>query len=352
MNRKAFKLAAALAVALPIATASYARDTSTWIEKVKDPASPVWVLDGSSVHNVGNLQMHVTNWGAIGSYPGSTFPTGEAPSAQWPANSGVEYLYIAGLWVGAKKNGIPVVSTAAYDIEFRPDPIDPLARIYRSFEGAAGGARYPSPPDDDKDGQINEDWLNGSDDDGDGKIDEDFAAIGKQMFACWFTDFDPSSIQANPEHTPLNLLVRQESYQWEEEKFYNFVGLEYKIKNVGTESIEDLYIGFFADGDAGPRTRGAYRLDDCTGYWRGYRLRRARRQHRADPRELRLFLDKDGDEGATGAISASSSSATAPTRSGKRSEDASPSPHTRTSRGISRTRNGGDPNNDFQHMSC
>jgi len=59
-------------------------------------------------------------------------------------------------------------------------------------------------------------------------------------------------VPAQPRAYPLNLFVRQESYQWEEEKFYNFVGLEYKIRNIGVESIEDLYIGFFADGDAGP----------------------------------------------------------------------------------------------------
>ncbi|RJR30826.1 MAG: hypothetical protein C4574_01825 [Candidatus Latescibacterota bacterium] len=300
MNRKALVRAAAFACVLSTAAAAHGRDNNeAWAEKMKDAGKRIWVLDGSPVHNVGNLQMHVTNWGAIGSYPSSRFPTAEAPSAQWPANSGVEYLYIAGLWVGAKKNGIPVVTTAAYDIEFRPHPTDPLARIYRSFEGAPGGARYPSPPDDDKDGLINEDWLNGVDDDGDGQIDEDFAAIGKQMFSCWFTDFDPTSIQANPEHTPLNLFVRQESYQWEEEKFFNFVGLEYKIKNVGTEAIEDLYIGFFADGDAGPRTREQYWLDDGTGLFEGIVC--AQRGDNVVPIRISsaYFYDIDGDEGAT-----------------------------------------------------
>ena len=31
----------------------------------------VLVLDGSNVHNVGELQMHVGNWGEFGSRPGS-----------------------------------------------------------------------------------------------------------------------------------------------------------------------------------------------------------------------------------------------------------------------------------------
>ena len=256
------------------------------------------VLDGSAVHNVGNLQMNVTNWGVFGSYPSSTLEMAESPSAQWPANSTVEYLYVAGLWFGAKRGGIPVVSTAAYQAEFRPT-IDPIDVIYRAFEGISNGARLPTPPDDDRDGLVNEDWLNGRDDDGDGLIDEDFAAIGKQMFSCWFTDDQPYALQIYPEHTPLGLFVRQESYQWEEEKFYNFVGIEYKIKNYSADIIEDVYIGFFADGDAGPRLREQYWMDDLTCLWEGIVC--AKRGEREVPIRVSVatFKDDDGDEGKT-----------------------------------------------------
>ena len=94
--------------------------------KIKPGPNRVLVLDGTNVHNVGNLQMHVGNWGYFGSAPGSGNTFSEAPSAQWPAGSGVEYLYVAGIWVGAIKSGVPAVSTAAYQSEFRPtlDPKD------------------------------------------------------------------------------------------------------------------------------------------------------------------------------------------------------------------------------------
>jgi hypothetical protein len=300
MNRMGRGVATAVALmALIIGTAAQARDNAGLIEKAKDNEQRIWVLDGSPVHNVGNLQMHVCNWGCFGSYPSSRFPFAESPSAQWPANSGVEYLYVAGLWVGAKRNGIPVVSTAAYEREFQPDPIDPVVKIYRSFEGASGGARYPAFADDDKDGSVDEDWLNGVDDDGDGKIDEDYAAVSKQMFSCWFTDDQPSSVQAYPEHTPLHLKVRQESYQWEEEKFYNFVGVQYWITNYGTETLEDVYVGFFADGDAGPRTREQYWLDDGVGLYEGIVC--AQRGERSVPVRISVayVYDIDGDEGKT-----------------------------------------------------
>ena len=300
MNKRAlFIIVLLFFVTSILTTNSYARkEDDEWMKKMEKMQN-IWVTDNSPVMNVGNLQMHVCNWGCFGSFPGSTWPFSETPSAQWPANSGVEYLYIAGLWVGAKKNGVPVVSTAAYEAEFEPDPYDELQKVYRSFEGAPGGARFPGPADDDNDGLIDEDWLNGVDDDSDGKIDEDFAAIGKEMLVCWFTDDTPAAIQRYPEHTPLHLKVRQESYQWEERRFYNFVGVEYKITNYGHESLDDVFIGFFADGDSGPRTRENYWMDDLTGLWEGIVC--GKRGNKEIPLRVSIawFHDDDADDGKT-----------------------------------------------------
>jgi hypothetical protein len=302
MNRKGWIGAgAALLIILVTGPSVVARDNkdAAWAAQMKDLNQRVWVLDGSCVHNVGNLQMNVTNWGCFGSYPSSGLAMSEAPSAQWPANSGVEYLYIAGLWVGAKKSGVPVVTTAAYQQEFSPDPIDPRNKIYRTFEGAVGGNRYPGPADDDHDGKIDEDWLNGLDDDGDGKIDEDFAAISKQMFCTWFRDDYPQTLQRYPEHTPLHLKVRQESYQWDDPKFYNFVGVQYWIKNDGVEAIEDVYIGFFADPDCGPRTRPQYWLDDGVGLFEGIVCAQKGENQVPIRISCAYVYDVDGDEGQT-----------------------------------------------------
>jgi hypothetical protein len=236
------------------------------IQKNKNGPQRVFVLDGSTVHNVGELQMNVGNWGMFGSWPGAGRPFSEAPSAQWPAGSGVEYLFTAGLWVGALKSGVPAVSQAAYEWEFRPAP-DTRDIMYRASEGSRGGNRKPSTSaDDDRDGKVDEDWLNGYDDDGDGKIDEDYAAISKQMFSCQYTDNQPSATQIYPQHNPLNLHVRQESYQWEEDRFDDFVGVQFWITNIGNDVLTDLFIGFFADGDAGPRDRENYWEDDGTGF--------------------------------------------------------------------------------------
>jgi hypothetical protein len=254
------------------------------------------VIDGSTVHNVGELQMHITNWGEFGSRPSWALPWSEAPSAQWPAGSGVEYLWAAGLWVGAVKSGIPAVSTATFEWEFRPT-MDPLDIMYRTAEGARGGNRLPSPTaDDDGDGTIDEDWLNGWDDDLDGLVDEDFSAISKQMFSCWYTDDQPIALEIFPDHNPLHIMVRQESYQWEEDRFDDFIGIEYKITNIGSDVLEDIYIGFFADCDAGPRDADNYWDDDATGrYFRPVAC--------TDVGPVQIDFaytyDEDGDDGAT-----------------------------------------------------
>ncbi len=265
--REKLALYLVLAVAIVfVPGVSFAR----WIpEKSGEKGIPglqrVLVLDGSFVHNVGELHMHVGNWGNFGSWPGSANSFSEAPSAQWPAGSGVEYLYAAGLWVGAMKGGVPAVTTAAFATEFRPTQ-EPEDVLYRTAEGAKGGNRLPSPTaDDDKDGLVDEDWLNGRDDDLDGLIDEDFAAVSKQMFSCWYTDDQEVALRIYPNHDPLKIMIRQESYQWEENRFDDFVGIEYKITNIGGGILEDLYIGFFADCDAGPRDRDDYWEDDATG---------------------------------------------------------------------------------------
>ncbi len=75
-----------------------------WIDldeiEPNDRYNGTMVVDGSMVMNVGELQINITNHGLIGSQPGSNRQWSDAPSAQWPAGSGVEYLWSAGIWVG------------------------------------------------------------------------------------------------------------------------------------------------------------------------------------------------------------------------------------------------------------
>ncbi len=264
----------ALAVTLLIGSPALA-----WMDLGADLDGPpggrgIHIADGSYVMNKGELQVNIMNWGYIGSAFSSNSTFSDAPSAQWPAGSGDEYLWIAELWVGGVMLGETLVST---DGEWRPhDNIEDT--IYEAVGGRiirppgnedAGGQRdqLDPEPDDDEDGLVDEEILNGYDDDEDGKIDEDFAQIGNQMMV--LTNYDNTRLaqELRPDHTPLNLKVVQRSYAWENDNVDDFVGFEFTITNIGVTSIDDVYIGFFADSDIGPRGQPGLADDDMAGYW-------------------------------------------------------------------------------------
>ena len=237
----------------------------------------VLVVDGSYVMNVGEVQINITNWGLIGSMYSSFRAWSNAPSCQWPAGSGNEYLWASGLWVGGVVLGERLCSTGGSGSEFLPEPEDIEATIYEAIGNKlmrppgnpeAGGNRAPMPgPDDDKDDLIDEEILNGLDDDEDGLIDEDFAQIGNQMFV--LTNYDNTALaqESYPDHTPMNLEVVQTTFQWENDQVDDFVGFDYKISNIGVTDIERVYIGFFSDSDIGPRGGNATADDDMAGSW-------------------------------------------------------------------------------------
>lgn len=258
-----------------------------------EPAAPdkILVIDGSFVHDVGRLACNVTNWGLIGSHPGTTAPYAAAPSCRWPGPGAAEYLWSAGLWVGAISLGERLVTTGEYEHELRPTD-DLRDTLYRSAMQAPGGHRYPEPlADDDGDGVEDEDPLDGFDDDGDGMIDEDFAAIGEQYFSCRYADTVPVPY---PGHTPLGLEVAQQTFQWSDPYLGDAFALDFTIRNIGEQTLTNVYAGFFADCDIGLRTVAGIGLDDLAGYFQG--------AWRAPsgawvPLSIGYMRDDDGDQG-------------------------------------------------------
>jgi hypothetical protein len=261
--RPATLFAAAILLFLAV-TGAPARDETP--AKRDNGPSRTLVLDGSPVHDVGIVSVHASNWGMFGSMPGTSSTFSGAPSCEWPAGSRVEYLFAGGLWVGAVRDGIPAVSTSLYQYEFRPT-VDPGDIVYRAAQGDAGGARVPMPEaDDDHDGQIDEDWHDGYDNDFDRFADEDYAAISDQMFSRRFQDDTPEAVAIYPEHRPMHLAVREESYQWRDAGYDDFVGFTFWITNTGPDTLQSVYLGVFADGDVGHRDRSNNYNDDATGF--------------------------------------------------------------------------------------
>lgn len=313
-----------IGLALLVATALLSvSPAAAWVDldQFSDHPGPVpngyAVTDGSFVMNVGELQMNITNFGLIGSQAGSNFTYSNAPSAQWPAGTGVEYLWSAGLWVGGVVLGERLVSTGQYETEIRARN-EIADTIYEAIGGQvtrptgfanASGKRQPeSGANDDDDTNRNpesltygdplydEETLNGYDDDEDGEFEEDFGQVGNQMMVCTMYDNTRLAGELFPDHTPINLKIVQKSFAWENDDADDFVAFEFEVTNVGVASVDDVYIGFFADADIGPLTRPGRAEDDMAGSATQLVLAR---DNSYVPVSVGYMYDSDGDEGST-----------------------------------------------------
>ena len=182
------------------------------------------------MHDIGNVRMALSNWGEGGNPDGVVGYKG----FEFPINSGNDFLFSSGTWIGAIVNGVQLVSTTTDGDngtnEFYPVHVGtvPSSRITRSadwfitsknfatfsdldyVQGAKSvdddgdwteadhrpnpnfnDGRATSRPsdnydggrgligfDDDGDGFVDEEITDGIDNDGDGKIDEDTDATG------------------------------------------------------------------------------------------------------------------------------------------------------------------------------
>jgi hypothetical protein len=242
-----------------------------------DHPDGIHVLDGSYVLDVGELHMNITNHGLIGSQFTELLPYSHAPSGEWPGGSGHEYLWGAGLWIGGRVNGQLAVTTGQPERELRPDD-DIAATIYEAQAGRVvrpssspeiRGRRFPDlPADDDGDGAIDEDFLNGRDDDGDGLIDEDFGQIATQMFTCTMGDDLPLVRELYPDHLPLGVTVVQRAAAWYQADFEDMIAVEWEITNTGVDLVQDVFLGLYMDCDIQRRGQ-ATQPDDLAGLYDG-----------------------------------------------------------------------------------
>ncbi len=259
-------------------TVAHVRSVSDVAPSSMSGPNELHVTDGSYVMSVGELQINITNFGLVGSLHSIQSSYSDAPSAQWPAGSGDEYLFGAGLWIGGIMHGEKRVSTGVFEMELRAPP-EPEATIYESLNGeiirpwrntVAGGRRFhEGGGDDDGDGLVDEEILDGYDEDGDGLIDEDYAHLGNQMMVCTMIDDSRVAAELYPDHEPLHVDVVQTAIAWANDDLDDAVCLTYEVTNHGAETIENLTMGFFADFDIGNRLRAEAPFDDTAGTWSG-----------------------------------------------------------------------------------
>jgi len=105
------------------------------------------------------------------------------------------------------------------------------------------------------------------DDDGDNLEDEDGYPVSEQDFLGYYYDYSPFGTPGEriwggwtfgQGHTPLNIRVRQVSFQWSYEYIKNLVYVEFDITNMNPiDTLFDCAMGVYMDSDVGPQSWSA-----------------------------------------------------------------------------------------------
>ena len=170
---------------------------------------------------VGNIGLTVSNFGAIGTR-NSYWP--DQPSCEYPRGSRIEHIYQGGLWVGAVVDGEQRVSTGATD------------RASGSRIGAGYEFTAPIGSGVEQRSSLSESQFFSE------------SAVSHQDFISFFTDRfrrNPTTGDTIPEHTPLNIDVKCESYAWNFPFADFFVILNYTIYNASPDTLDSVYVGLW-----------------------------------------------------------------------------------------------------------
>lgn len=148
------------------------------------------------------------------------------PSCEYPKGSGIENMFLGGLWIGAvpRSVGNARVTTGAVDD-------NSTARLVEGFEFT-----------NELDSKITQRSTLGN------SPYYDLDAVSHQDFVMDFTDRYtrvPSTGDSIPNHLPLGVDVHFESYAWNFPFADFFVILNYTIKNTGRDTLDDVYVGFW-----------------------------------------------------------------------------------------------------------
>ena len=223
-------------------------------------------LPQQRVHRMSEVNACMTNWALGGSQmrhlmesTGGCFmedPGSEAiaPSFEFPAGSGLEYLFMGGIWIGAIEDDTSYTSVGCdgwqWIYELWPDSFPQGSIIERS---TILEAPCYSPD-----------------------------AISHQDIIAVYTDTS-ADIPLSPwhedpfddrKHFPLDVRITQTSYSWNIPGFDKFIIVKYFIKNIGVKKIKYVFFGFYMDADImhiDETPYGEYGpLDDITGFLHVY----------------------------------------------------------------------------------
>jgi len=183
--------------------------------------------------DVGNLSSAIFNTAVVG-YPRNP---SQNPSGWWPAGTNDSYIFEGDIWIGAKKNGeIGVAESDGRQSEIwpidhiTPEEFDPT--IYNSEDEV-----YIRKP---------------------GVTTKGTPTNQSIRFKC--TDTNPEANKG----LILGLELEVHGFQWSYAPLYDFFILEYNVKNVGEDTLEDVFMAFRYDVDISSNETGtaSYSADD------------------------------------------------------------------------------------------
>jgi len=232
------------------------------------------VDDNSKYTTVGNIGITVSNYGTFGDGFQEQEPT-DQPSCIYPIGSGIEHLFLGGLWVGANTPTGIHVTTGAFNVS--------------RFSGGGSTNFEFTTTASENDRMVERSSLS------DNKYYSE-SAVSHQDFVAAFTDTNttvPSTSVTIPYHVPLGLGIHLETYAWNYPFTDAFVIFNYTITNVKDDTLKDVYVGLWADlvvrntNITPPRVGSPFYLHAGSGY--------------IDNEDMQMVYcyDYDGDPGYT-----------------------------------------------------
>lgn len=240
---------------------------------VLKPTAPMQNFERQQrVHRVGNAYFCVSNWGFFGSatrdYYESVggcfnpFPDDEyqaAPSFEMPPESGLEYLFWGGIWIGAIVESLGVVETLVtvgcdgwfWIHEFAPPQGE--AGYIREMSTRPSASCY-------NDSAVSE---------------QDIIAVIQDTADAPLT-FQIMDPWDNRKHRPLGIEILQKSYSWSYAYASDFIMLDYVLKNINpVKTINNMWIALYIDADVAHIDESPYALesgaqDDIAGFLKTY----------------------------------------------------------------------------------
>ncbi|MBU8934454.1 MAG: hypothetical protein KOO62_10660 [candidate division Zixibacteria bacterium] len=199
----------------------------------------------NAAHRVGNIRLGIQNNGTFGTGfsegGGADFFTGwQVPSCEFPKGSSIDHLFAGAFWIGAIVGRDTLVSVGAdgwsFVRELKPD-IAPFGYMMHRSILDPDKPRFEG-------------------------------AVSEEDYICVYTDTFITGIDADAfgqRHMPLNVEIKQSSYAWSYSYAEDFVLFDYRIKNIGTRLLENVYMGFYVDADVG-FDDGTHYMDDIAGF--------------------------------------------------------------------------------------